>query len=71
MYQIGNFEFLPFPLKVDTNDKQLALVKWNNVFLFLIYTIHTKIKNKNCSNDSILSSDFLVSISFCTEVVAI
>lgn len=58
-YRFRNLWVLPFPLKVKTNNTQLALVKWNNVFF---YTIHTKIKNLICSNDSIFSN-FLVSIS--------
>lgn len=31
--------FCLFPLKVDTNNRQLALVKWNNVFVFSIQFI--------------------------------
>lgn len=46
MYRFRKLRVLLFPLKVDTHNRQLALVKWNNVFFsFLIYTIHTKIKN--------------------------
>lgn len=39
MYRFRGLWVLPFPLKVDTNNKQLALVKWNNVFFFSIQFI--------------------------------
>lgn len=39
MYWFRKLWVLPFPLKVNTNNKQLALVKWNNVFFFSIQFI--------------------------------
>lgn len=43
MYRFRKPWVLLFPLKVHTNNKQLALVKWNNVFFSFLYNSY---KNK-------------------------